>query len=402
MGLALRLLTRRDERADADADGMIEVVERLASAGAEVQVIDRTSGRAYRPEEWKEIRFEGGSVMSGTNRSEIGTDRINDPTHLMAVRLPIYAGAVALAVVPIAPGAGLVAALLGVVAGLWLGRFLAASRLRGVTIAGASLIVAGLGFMVDPFVGSPAWFSGLLGYRGALRLIEVLSFGLLATGLVAGVRALATRHPSWGGAEAVAAAGIVVWTFAGHRDARFSRPQFLSDWALSRGRDTVQVLLGAGLTASLACALLLLRPQRARRTIASVLALVGLAALLLVVGSHMSLELSPTSDELEVPPVPAPPRPDSKPKPDKPSQPPSDTDSPPPDQPPKTVAIVNFLDDLKTVPGYFYFRGQVESRVEGSRLVAAGSPYDADVPAVMLTACAECARRTENVCSTAR
>ncbi len=60
MGLALRLLTRRDEKAGADIAGVIEVVERLASAGAEVQVIDRISGRTFRPEEWKEIGSKGG------------------------------------------------------------------------------------------------------------------------------------------------------------------------------------------------------------------------------------------------------------------------------------------------------------------------------------------------------
>jgi hypothetical protein len=60
MGLALRLLTRRDERAGADVAGVIEVVERLATAGADVQVIDRISGRTYRPEEWREIGSKGG------------------------------------------------------------------------------------------------------------------------------------------------------------------------------------------------------------------------------------------------------------------------------------------------------------------------------------------------------
>ncbi len=318
--------------------------------------------------------------MSGANRAGTGTDRIKEPFHLMAVRLPIYAGAAVLAVGPIAPGAGLTAALVGVVAGLWAGRFLAASRLRGVTIAVASLIVAGLGYEVDRLVGGPAWFVGLLGYRGALTLIEVLTFGLMAAGLVAGVRALATRHPSWGGAEAVAVALIVVGTFAGHRDAHLGRPQFLSDWALSRGQDTVQMLLGAGLTAALACALLLLRPQRAGRTIASVLALVGLAALLLVVGWRSSIVLPGTSDVPEVRPIPAPPKPES---------PPDSDSSPPPDPAPKPVAIVNFLDDLKMIPGYFYFRGQALSRVEGIHLVPAGSPYDADVPGVMPTARAE-------------
>lgn len=313
--------------------------------------------------------------MNATNRVEVGADRGKEPAHLMAVRLPVYAGAAALAVGPIAPGAGLAATLAGVVVGLWAGRWLAASRLRGSTIAASALLTVGLGLASDRLVGGSAWLAGMIGYRWTLTLIEASSFGLIAAGLVAGVRALATRHATWGGAEALAVASIVVGTFAGHRDAHFGRPQFLSDWALSRGLDTVHVLLGLGLAASLACMLLLLRPQRAIRTFVSVLALVMFAGLIGVAGLAWSPELPrDTTVPKDEPPPPAPQNPG---------------DPPPPDPAPKPVAIVNFLDDLKAIPGYLYFRSEAQSRVEGNHLVKAGSPYDADVPDAMPRARAE-------------
>jgi hypothetical protein len=57
---AVRLLTRRDDGPEADVDKVMEVVERLASAGAEVCVIDRSSGRTFRPEELKANAAKGG------------------------------------------------------------------------------------------------------------------------------------------------------------------------------------------------------------------------------------------------------------------------------------------------------------------------------------------------------
>jgi transglutaminase-like putative cysteine protease len=327
--------------------------------------------------------------MNAAKRAEVGTVGIKEPIHLMAIRWPVYAGAAALAVGPIAPAAGMTAAIVGVTAGLWAGRLLAASKIRSVVIVAAALIVTGLGLVADRLVGGPAWFAGLLGYRGVLVLGEVLTFGLTAASLVAGMRAIATRHPSWGGVEAAAVAAIVVGTFAGHRDSHIGRPQFLSDWALSRGHDPVHVLLGMGLASALACALLLLRPQRPGRTIASVVALVGLATMLLLAAERWAPELPRnTNIPQDDPSAPEPKQPNPKP-----GQPPVDPHDPhdpgPPDPPPQPVAIVNLLDDLETPPPMLYFREEVQSELLLNVLVQADSTYDADVLRKMPTGRAE-------------
>ncbi|MDR3636245.1 MAG: transglutaminase domain-containing protein [Isosphaeraceae bacterium] len=305
-----------------------------------------------------------------------------EPMHLLAVRLPVYAGLAVLAVGPIAPGAGLAAALAGVMAGLWAGRELAASSLRGPVVAVLGLAVIGLGLVAERLVGGPAWVADLLGYRTALIVGEALTFGLIAAGLVAGSRALAARTPFCGAIEVALVAALVVGTFAGHRDAHLGRPQFFSDWALSHGHDPVQALVGVGLAGSLACALLLLRPQRPGRTVVSALTLVALVLLLLFLLWRFMPEYHKPAD----PPVPdAEPAPQPKPRPDQNS----DDGTPPPQ--PVPIAIVNLLDDLDDSAQRLYFRQAAQSQLIGTHLVAAGSALDGDVPRAFPTTRVECA-----------
>jgi transglutaminase-like putative cysteine protease len=300
--------------------------------------------------------------------------------HLIAVRLPVYAGLSVLAIGPIAPGAGLAAALVGVALGLFAGRALAASPLRAPVIGGMALLVVGLGLVAERFVAGPPWISGLLGYRLALAAGEALMFGLIALGLVAGGRALAARAPIYGAIEAALVAAMVVATFAGHRESQFGRPQFLSDWALSQGYDPVQVLVGIGLSGGLACALLLLRPQHPGRTAAAVLTLVGLVLLMLFLLWRFLPEYHPPADSPSSeadPSIPPRPKPQDRPTPS--------PDAPPAPQP-SPIAIVNLLDDLSGIAPRLYFRHRSLARLEGVHLTEAAAPADADVPSAFPTA----------------
>src|SRR4051794_19323640 len=88
-----------------------------------------------------------------------------EPIHLLALKWPVYAAVAALVVWPIAPGAGLAAAIAGVAVGLAAGRVLATSAVRSPVVALAMLLVVGLGLVADRIVGGPSWLAGLLGYR---------------------------------------------------------------------------------------------------------------------------------------------------------------------------------------------------------------------------------------------
>jgi transglutaminase-like putative cysteine protease len=91
------------------------------------------------------------------------------------------------------------------------------------------------------------------------------------------LRILSARVPALALLEAAAVSAVVVWVFAGHRDAQVDRPRFLSDWAFSRGDDPLVVLFVVGMAAAGGVTILLLQRQRPVKTLATL-------ALLLLLG----------------------------------------------------------------------------------------------------------------------
>ena len=78
--------------------------------------------------------------------------------------------------------------------------------------------------------------------------------------------------------EVALTAAVVVWSFAGHRDAQLGQPRELSDWAFSRGYDPLLLILGIGLVTMGGLALLLLHGQKLVKTVGTVAVLLLLCA----------------------------------------------------------------------------------------------------------------------------
>jgi hypothetical protein len=137
--------------------------------------------------------------------------------HLLLLRAVLYTAAVLLFVVPLAQPAGIVAAVMAVPLGIFLGHKLAWSRLR-LPVLGLGLgVVLFLGFFTAGLVGNTVWMVELLGIRTSMALIQVLNWGLVIVGVVFALRVLATRFPPLAALEIVAVAAVVVFLFVGHR-----------------------------------------------------------------------------------------------------------------------------------------------------------------------------------------
>jgi protein-glutamine gamma-glutamyltransferase len=267
--------------------------------------------------------------------------------HLLALKAAIYAGAVLVFVGPLATPCGTVSALATIPLALLLSRWLARSRLRLPVLLAAGVGLAVLGLKVHDWLGGQSWFAGWLGYRDTMAWLEGLTFGLTTLGILFALRTMTLRRPVLALVEAGLVAAVVVWSFAGHRDAQMGQPRALADWALSRGHDPLLLILGAGLLTLGGLALLLLRGQKLVQTAGTLVVLV-----LVCLGAGLCLQTGPaTPPEID----------DAKA---------GGGGSGGGKGPPRLVAIVLLKDDYEPVEKVFYFRQQAFSRFNGKRLVA--------------------------------
>jgi hypothetical protein len=293
-----------------------------------------------------------------------------EPMHFAVARGLVYISAVLLLVGPIATGTGILAATGAVVAGMALSRRSLVSQLRWPMILMTAIAFVVLGSGLGSLLGQPLWLSRLIGARPVLAVGEGLTFGLTTLGIIFGLRALACRARSLGALEVLAVASVVVGIFSAHRDSKLSQPRFFTDWAFSQGYDLKLVLLTIGLATFAACALLLMRSDRPLRTLASLLALFCLCSLGFVVLGKSLPDFSAGRDGTAAQ---------------------SDDDAPsftppPRGEHPKPMAIVSLRDDLERAAGGLYFRMNVYSQFNESRLVRAVlAGFDADVPARFVT-----------------
>ncbi|MCA9538100.1 MAG: transglutaminase domain-containing protein [Myxococcales bacterium] len=287
--------------------------------------------------------------------------------------------------------AGEVAILAGVLAAtlaVLLARLADRRGLRAFTGAVIGLIAAAIALPVGHFVLDSTVLFGWLDSRATLIASDVLGFGLLVGGLVFALRLLAARSRGWSLLEAAAVLGAVAHFFARHRNQMIHRPLFLSDWALSHGLDPQVVLQALGVVAAAVAVLMALRRQRALKLAISLATLLLLGWLVYQFVKDMRIEVEPVVDAAQ--------------------QQDDDADSkdgksggdgkgsnsggggagnalgdgsgggtPPP---PRPVAVAVFHEDYEPQSGLLYFRQQVLSQFDGTKLVADSSGrFDADV-----------------------
>ncbi len=190
--------------------------------------------------------------------------------YLNVLRVLTYSGLVIVAVAPLSSVYGTTAAVCGAAAAILAARLLAASHWRWWCTFAGGLAIAVLGLASDRVAGGFAGPARLLGPAGALELIDVLTFGLMAFGLVLALRTLTSKFPSFAFVEAACIVVAVAYSFRGHRRYPFSQPQVLSDWAFSQGYDPRHVIMYIGVTTLAALGLILLPRQYLARTVVAV------------------------------------------------------------------------------------------------------------------------------------
>jgi transglutaminase-like putative cysteine protease len=205
-----------------------------------------------------------------------------------ACRHPIRATAMAAAALALAWGiatsGGLLAAMLGAVAGVAGGELLARTKTRLLALVVGVLALGGIGWWAADFVTEVRFVPMLVGPGAALGLSSVLRFFVLALAIVGTLRVLAARHKALVGLELAAVGAAVATMFASHRDGVIARPLWLSDWAWQHGYDPADILLSIGALAVIVLAGLLVAESERRVSLASVggVGVIVLLALLLL------------------------------------------------------------------------------------------------------------------------
>lgn len=191
-----------------------------------------------------------------------------------ALRHPIRATAMAMAALALAWGvatsAGLLAAMLGAVAGVAGGELLARTKTRLIALVLGVLVLGGVGWWAADFVTEVRFVPALVGPGAALGLSSVLRFFVLALAIVGTLRVMAARHKALVGLELAAVGAAVATMFASHRDGVIARPLWLSDWAWQHGYDPADILLSVGALAVVVLASLLIAESDRRVSLASV------------------------------------------------------------------------------------------------------------------------------------
>lgn len=258
-----------------------------------------------------------------------------------------------------------------------LGRALAATRLRTWVLGLASLFALVVStWLSGALVGSAA-FAALVGPAVALRLGEVMAFGLGALTLGTGLRAASSRHRNAALLESAFVAVAFGTIVVAHRHGAIHRPFEIADWFLERGSDPSVAVLAIGTVAGIVIGLLLLSERKLWRSIFHVLVVLLLLLGVFATTSVLGLPPPPESgDGLGL-------RDDSHDQQDdgvhQPGGPEFQDDY---DQSggQAPVAVVILHDDYSPPTGVYYFRQDAYSQYNGHRMVAATiSGVDDDV-----------------------
>jgi len=256
---------------------------------------------------------------------------------------------------------GVVGVCLATLAARWADR----RRLRisiGVTLG---LAVFGLGYALSEWVLDTSLLPASLDSRATLVLSDIVLLGLSTFGVIFAVRIAAARSQSVSIIEVGLVIGAVAHLFARHRNQAFNRPRFLMDWALVNGLDPQVLLMAIGVVAAAVAAMMALRRQRLSKLLLSLLALFAIA-----IGVYYSIY----DDRIEVEPNTQLGLTKQEQQQQKQGQ--GESDQPPP----SPVALAIFHDDFQPPNDALYFRQQVQSQFDGTRLVTdSAKRFDTDV-----------------------
>ncbi len=248
-----------------------------------------------------------------------------------------------------------------------LGRMLAATRARTWVIAACAAValLASEG-LASVLVGSVG-FAGAVGPAIAMRLGEVVAFGLGALAIGTGVRATSARHRNAALLEASFVAVAFGTLVVAHRHGAIHRPFAIADWFLERGSDPSIAVLAIGTVAGIVIGLLLLSERSMWRSVFHVLVVLFLLLGVMVTTSTMGLPPPPqTGDGLNL-------RDQQQGQRDQQQQPggPEFQDEYDTSGGQTPVAVVILHDDYSPPSGVYYFRQDAYSQYNGHRMIGA-------------------------------
>ena len=192
---------------------------------------------------------------------------------------------------PLAGGIPLfVAALAAFLAGLG-GRAAWKASLKTHVVVAASLLTLLFGTILSHWVRSSFWALNWLDAQSTVLLSDCVQFGLGTAALIFVLRFASSKKHGWGILEAAFVVSAVAHLFARHRNLSFHRPRFLTDWALVNNIDPQLLLQSVGIGVALVAILMALRTQRGSKLIITMVALL-LIGLLVYQGSE-NLRIEP-------------------------------------------------------------------------------------------------------------
>jgi protein-glutamine gamma-glutamyltransferase len=194
----------------------------------------------------------------------------------LAIKALLYSAGLALYLLPLSSGSGLLAAVVAGIAGMSLASLARRRLLRLAPALIASLVGLLCAWALGDFALRASLLPRLLGVRVSFALSEVLAFGLGALALIFALRTLSLARASLSILEVLFVAGAAVAAFADHRNRMLNQPRFFSDWAWALGVDPGTVLVGVGIAATLAAVFLFLRGQPLLKLVTTLLLLLAL------------------------------------------------------------------------------------------------------------------------------
>jgi transglutaminase-like putative cysteine protease len=191
------------------------------------------------------------------------------------------------------PGAAL-AALVGSLAGIYLGARLASSRLRLLAIWGLGILLVGLAACISYILKQSFLVAASLSPSVAFTIAEIVFWFFLCLAGVAIFQSSSRRAKIWIFLEIASIGGIFAGLFSAHRGGFINRPYFLVDPVWARGYDPVPVFLAVGVTIALLLLLLTMSGsgRRSFRDLALLCALLLALFLLFPLGKLKDLNAS--------------------------------------------------------------------------------------------------------------
>lgn len=294
-----------------------------------------------------------------------------------AVRALILATACWVLSTPLTTAAGSAAAFSGAFAAcFWVDSMPPHSRLwrlRTLVVLLLCLIAMAAAHLSASALTSSASLARILGALVTYQSGQILFWLTLAAVLGLMLRLLAHRY-SWGSVpELLFVASAFVITLAAHQRGMIDRPYFIGDFALIRGIDPSALLMGIGVVALMALAILLMLEQQQRRLPYhfSILALLCFSLLFYV--QFFGMPTPRLTDDLGLTGQSMRPGSSTNENPFRDGEnDASDREAP--------VAVVLFRDDYEPAEGAYYFRESAYSQFNGSFLwTAERSDMDRDL-----------------------